>query len=288
MQKHDQHIANQIENGADFFDRVHISYPKTKEQVWTEMQLQIRNKQKKTAFYSIPLYVKRSVAAVIALLLILGIIAEFRVKTISADIAQTQTHTLPDGSVVLLNSESSIRYKPMLWFMSRTVTLSGEGFFSVRHGKTFTVNSNSGQTNVLGTKFNIYARNSVYRVTCVEGSVKVHNADRSKSVQLIHGSSVTFQANIEAEINQNIETDEATAWTEGKFSYTAAPLNVVFEEIERRYGISIRYEQKVEVKYSGNFDKPETPEQALEIICIPNGLRYTKIGPHEFQIRTLE
>lgn len=62
--------------------------------------------------------------------------------------------TLPDGSVVRLNSVSRLSYKPLGWYFSRSAELSGEAFFEVEKGSKFTIYSMLGSTSVLGTSFN--------------------------------------------------------------------------------------------------------------------------------------
>ena len=71
---------------------------------------------------------------------------------------------LTDGTIVRLNSESSLKYKRNFNSGSRIVNLSGEGYFKVVKGNyPFTVNTQYGTVTVLGTKFNIHARNEIGR-----------------------------------------------------------------------------------------------------------------------------
>jgi transmembrane sensor len=90
---------------------------------------------------------------------------------------QTQIR-LPDGTVVYLNSASSLRYPASFTKLSkRTVELSGEGYFKVSKDKShpFIVKTGKQDVEVLGTEFNInsYANEPVIRTTLLEGSVKV-------------------------------------------------------------------------------------------------------------------
>src|SRR5690606_19908053 len=66
---------------------------------------------------------------------------------------------LPDGSMVWLNAASSITYPTAFTGSQRTVEITGEAYFEVKHyeNKKFTVSSNQTTTEVLGTHFNVNA-----------------------------------------------------------------------------------------------------------------------------------
>ena len=82
---------------------------------------------------------------------------------------------LPDGSKVWLNASSKIVYHNSLWSSDRQIDLSGEAYFEVSHDKhaPFIVNSKQIKTCVLGTKFNVRAREEENRVvtTLLQGLV---------------------------------------------------------------------------------------------------------------------
>lgn len=84
---------------------------------------------------------------------------------------------LPDGSKVWLNASSKIVYHNSLWSSDRQIDLSGEAYFEVSHDKhaPFIVNSKQIKTCVLGTKFNVRARQDENRVvtTLLQGLVRV-------------------------------------------------------------------------------------------------------------------
>src|SRR5690606_32756407 len=63
---------------------------------------------------------------------------------------------LPDNSVVWLNAASSLRFPIAFGGNTRSVELTGEGYFEVAHDqqKPFIVTSQNQQTIVIGTKFN--------------------------------------------------------------------------------------------------------------------------------------
>jgi len=70
---------------------------------------------------------------------------------------------LPDGSIVLLNHNSSIEYDKD--FDPRKISLTGEAYFNVvASAVPFIVKTNFGEVKVLGTKFNVVSNDDEMEV----------------------------------------------------------------------------------------------------------------------------
>lgn len=152
-----------------------IAWSKTREEIWPEMLAKIEGKsieKKNVKVISLQVF-RYAAAAVIAILAGISSVMFFYTKTIETQQAQQVEIFLPDNSRVKVFAQSTLTYKPYLWKFYRSVNLNGEGFFEVQKGKKFEVVSEKGKTIVLGTRFNVYARNHEYNVTCTSGKVKV-------------------------------------------------------------------------------------------------------------------
>lgn len=92
---------------------------------------------------------------------------------------------LPDGSTVLLNADSELSYRLPFGAGPREVTLKGEAFFDIIHdsNKPFIVRTGNISTNVLGTAFNVNARNRNVVVTVERGLVQV--SDEVQTLSLV-------------------------------------------------------------------------------------------------------
>jgi ferric-dicitrate binding protein FerR (iron transport regulator) len=179
---------------------------------------------------------------------------------------------LPDHSIVTLNAESKISYKPYMWFISRKVKLEGEACFEVKSGSRFHVQSGRNKVNVLGTTFNVYARPKMYCVTCLSGRVEV-SADR-ETIVLNSGMQAICREQ-EWCINKDRTTFcRTTEWMQGKFVFVKTPLSEVVAEIERQYDIDITPASGLNYLYTGNFSKTEKPEDILRIIGKPFGITF--------------
>lgn len=254
-----------------------------KEQVWSDIQprMEVHPPRKVVAFRS--LTVLLSSAAVILVLLSLTFFARYYTTSVQIPAGQHRLAQLPDGSAIELNAESELSYHPWWWRFDRSLSFKGEGFFEVKPGRKFTVKSERGTTSVLGTSFNIFARDNTYRVTCVTGRVKV-TSPRNETV-ILHPQT-------KAEIDENglirtINLSEPTtdiSWKNYLFFFTAAPINEVLREIERQYGVKLKNNAVPLSLYTGNFRKEESVEEVLKVVCMPMGLDYRKISDLEYLI----
>ncbi|MDB5150238.1 MAG: hypothetical protein JWQ57_4258 [Mucilaginibacter sp.] len=104
--------------------------------------------------------------------------------------AQTRAQTLPDGSVVTLNSHSTLIYPERFTGKIRPVTMLGEAFFKVTPDKTkpFIIKVNGVTVRVVGTSFNIKSRDGKTQVIVETGIVNV--SQKAKNVNLNPGERV--------------------------------------------------------------------------------------------------
>jgi ferric-dicitrate binding protein FerR (iron transport regulator) len=86
----------------------------------------------------------------------------------------TLSKTLPDGTRVLLNKNSSISFPEQFEGDTRQVTLEGEAFFEVHHDSEhpFIIKAKGTEIKVLGTSFNVTAYNTAVKVLVKTGKVR--------------------------------------------------------------------------------------------------------------------
>ena len=89
---------------------------------------------------------------------------------------------LPDHSVVLLNKHSSLKYDAA--FADRKVKLQGEAFFDVVKGdKPFTVITELGDIQVLGTQFSVKSDAEQLEIQVKEGLVELKNSELMDQIE---------------------------------------------------------------------------------------------------------
>jgi len=210
------------------------------------------------------------VAAVFALLLIGYYYTTTLDTSITTEIAQTESFTLPDNSEVILNAGSTITYNKKDWTKKRELSLDGEAFFKVTKGNKFSVNTSEGVVAVLGTQFNVSARDGIFTVACYEGLVSV--AFNDTILKLPAGEKVQVENG--RLVSSGAANPSSPAWIQKESSFENAPLQMVVNELERQYHVKVSIKNvEAEKRYTGAFTHKNL-ELALKSICEPLQLNY--------------
>lgn len=199
-------------------------------------------------------------------------------EKLMANAGEKKEVVLPEESAVTLNAESSISYHDKSFNQDRVLYLEGEAFFEVQKGSTFTVHTDHGTVTVLGTSFNVIARDGRFEVSCYTGKVKVESSPTDQ--QIITAGESTSRDKSDKKLNRStFEVIAATPeWMEGKFSYENQPLSEVINELERQYDIDIKLEHGLEdLKYTGLFESGDL-DTALYLITWPLHLKSSTKG----------
>lgn len=176
---------------------------------------------------------------------------------------EERTITLPDGSTVVLNENSTLRYPQD--FDVREVELTGEAFFEVvkRNGMAFTILSEGAQTTVLGTSFNVraYPDEPEVTVTVETGKVEVAAVQKeAEKVLLIPGKSGRYDKMLEKV--EEAPVSNALAWKNDRLLFNNQPLGEVAKAIERYFGqkVVLANDQLANCRFMGEFPNPKLRE----------------------------
>jgi ferric-dicitrate binding protein FerR (iron transport regulator) len=281
MNNNNKHSNDRL--GDEFFSRAEIPYKKSREEAWQAIEEKVKNSEPANRTLFTTERIIFSLAAAFAILISIGAFLRFYTVTIKVPAGEQRTEILPDGSRVDLNAQSVITYHPYWWNVTRLVGFEGEGFFDVEEGKAFRVRSVKGSTEVLGTSFNVYSRPDAYRVLCISGKVKV--SDKSSE-------SVILTPDYEAEIigygkismKKRENSEQTISWKDGMFTFTATPLQLVFQEIERQYSVRILFEPTEHLEFTGYFSKDSGTENVLKMVCKPFNLKYTRKAENIYEV----
>lgn len=246
-----------------------FSIPDFKQEItYQNIQTALASKEKTKVRKLVPNWAF-AVAASIALLF--GITLLFNQNnTITTVTGEQLAVNLPDGSYVKLNGQSSLSFSKKEWKNGvRTLELSGEGYFKVKKGSTFSVKTEEGTVTVLGTQFNVHVEKEYLDVECYEGKVRVRN--EGLQAILTKGKGVKF-------INDVKKMHEFTivepGWIHNVYQYNATPLSVVFNDLENVYNITVDASLiNTSQEFSGKLISDDL-EKALEIICKSMDINY--------------
>lgn len=189
---------------------------------------------------------------------------------------------LPDGSKVWLNANSELRYLSDFNADTRTVELTGQGYFEVTKNahKPFIVKADKDYSvEVLGTSFNVsaYKDESMIETTLVEGSVKLNVVSGGKRMTQM------LKPNEKAEYQKgagkikvfDVNTEYDTAWKNGEIIFRNHPMDKVLKTQERHYHVVFEVKDNKILKsiITARFKDEQLP-QVLEYLKLASGIQY--------------
>jgi hypothetical protein len=182
---------------------------------------------------------------------------------------------LEDGTKVLLNSDSKIKY-PVKFIKGKNrqvELLYGEAFFDVsssknNNGSEFIVSTKTQKINVLGTKFNIkaYSEDDIITTTLIEGKVKVGNGKNQILLSPNQQSKVDSNSPV---INvSDVDVSQQISWINGLFSFNDTSLEDIMQTLSRWYDLEFIFKSANQKGFifSGILERTKSIEDILLII----------------------
>ncbi|MCU0454872.1 MAG: DUF4974 domain-containing protein [Bacteroidales bacterium] len=213
---------------------------------------------------------------------------------------------LNDGTEVLLNAGSMIKYRSDYNLNNRDLTLEGEAYFRVASNTDLPLVVNAGNINIkaTGTEFNVkaYSEEGIIETTLVDGEVEIShkgNSDKDKvlilkpnqkaiyaeqsdlltleKIKEIEPQAVKIQKIETADLLVSPETDveQATAWTQNKLIIRSENLESLCTKLQRKYNVTFVFSSS-EIKkhrFSGVL-LDETLQQVLDVITLTAPVDY--------------
>ena len=239
----------------------------SKEASWERLMLRIEADQAETPKKN-KRFLSFAVAASVAFIMAFVVMMQDDMVRFETQLAEQQTITLPEGSQVIMNAASRIEYDEDEFTSTRTLTLDGEAFFKVKKGSKFDVVTDQGTVTVLGTSFNVCDRGGFLEVTCETGKVQVSHD--GQAVILEPGWATN---NRKGALSERYDKTDSQSWTRGLFQFEEQPVNFVFDEVEREFGVDIQAQGAEQELFSGEFESTDL-ETAMTVICQPLGLEF--------------
>lgn len=167
-------------------------------------------------------------------------------RTIETAFGEIRRDTLPDGSTITLNANSTLRYARFgFGDRNREVFLTGEGVFSVRHLPThqpFVVRTGKGfDVTVLGTEFSVFARSRGARVVLNKGKIQIdyHNAAQPKRMLLQPGDVLAFDRKGSPKKSHTPRPELHAAWQQQRYVFSETSLLEIANLLEENYGLNV-------------------------------------------------
>lgn len=204
---------------------------------------------------------------------------------ISAPLGTHVRNRLPDGTIVMLNAGSVLRYNSGFGNLNRDVTLSGEGFFEVSKNEEFPfiVTAGGCEFKVLGTKFNISAYESEgLTAALMEGSLKVSSPVSSET--MFPGEIVSIDSETNSIDKREGDVSQYKSWTNGFLRFESISLRNLVARLCREYNADIRLSagelENKSLRISFNLSEPvgdilESLSSIIPVSVSHNGESYT-------------
>ena len=206
---------------------------------------------------------------------------EIHMMEVRTNPGMTTSVELPDGTEVVLNSSSSLRYPSRFADDKREVKLVGEAFFSVaKDEKKFIVGTlNNSKIVVHGTEFNVeaYKGSRTVQTTLVSGKVSFSyvNNGRRNNVMMMPGQKAIYDIVREKVVVNEVNVDVETCWKDGRLIFRNTPFEDILKSLSKRYNVEFIL-KKVSLKqnsFTATFTKQRL-ERILEHFRISSNIHF--------------
>ena len=202
--------------------------------------------------------------------------------TISCAYGDRSEVSLPDGSVVWLNSGSTLSFDSNFKGEFRSVELNGEAYFSVTKDKArpFIVETFGITTEVLGTEFNLtaYEEEQYVSATLVEGSIKIRSA--SQHALLLPSQKLVYNRSNKKMTRYKLDdTLLDTEWHNGRMVFRDETLANLELKLERWFDVDIEFADEAvkELSFTGVLDR-ESILETIEYFNLAKSVGYEISG----------
>jgi ferric-dicitrate binding protein FerR (iron transport regulator) len=201
-----------------------------------------------------------------------------------ASVEKVLSDSLPDGSIITLNTNSKINYPKKFTKNERRVKLEGEAFFKVERNeeKPFIIETEIGFIQVLGTSFNVKAyKNKELEVLVTDGLVKIYTVDSetndTSSILLKAGEKGKISTKFKQPVYIAENIPDEIFWMDYTLIFNDTDLKKVFNLLENYYNIEIEvsddriYECRLSTTFSNN-----SIDDIIDVIVETFDFKYNK------------
>jgi transmembrane sensor len=213
---------------------------------------------------------------------------------------------LNDGTVVLLNAGSSLKYCTDYNLANRNLELEGEAYFKVAKNINLPLVVNAGNIDIkaTGTEFNVkaYTDEGIIETTLVNGEVEISQKGNKDNKQILvlkpnqkaiyaeQSDQLTLEKIKEIEpqaiktvkisasnllVSSKTDVEQVTAWTKNKLIIRSENLESLCIKLQRKYNVTFvfRDEEIKKHRFSGVL-LDETLQQVMDVIKLTAPVDY--------------
>ena len=229
------------------------------------------------------LYPLIAIAAMLAIVFVMDLPHMHKPKqqlsqTIRIPAGQRAQMDLPDGSVVWLNSQTTLTYDEDFGKKDRKVTLDGEAYFEVTPDKErpFVVKAAGLEITVLGTAFDVCAYKDDSEVSVVLLTGKVDVASESDRYVMQPDEKLVYDRNTGTMQVGKVYSKEYVEWTDGNLRFENESLENIVKVLSRVYNVKIVFDSAFpegQYFFTGSIGSGGITN-ALDILSMTSSLHY--------------
>ena len=196
---------------------------------------------------------------------------------ISTQLGEHSHITLPDGTQVILNAQTTVRYATAMPDGMRRVQVDGEAFFDVAKDEEhpFVVTVGEVDVTCLGTSFDVrhYADENSVAVVLTEGKVRVHAKDAETTME--PNSRVIYDCQTKTLSKRSVPSTDYTGWLKGEIKYNNETLETIAAELSRNYNIHlvITSDELKHERFNGYLGHASL-RNILDVMCLAADMNY--------------
>jgi transmembrane sensor len=214
-----------------------------------------------------------------------NMVDQLAMREVSTQKGQRVNLRFSDGTTVLLNSASILRFPEKFSGGIREVHLDGEAYFNVvtQEDRQFIVRAGETKVEVLGTKFNVRAwqEDGIVEVVVAEGKVayRVEGELPENSVILTRGYLSCLLEDGSIASPKPVSLNTYLAWLDGKLIFDKTPVRDVLKQLERNYDMEfivdepIMYDRRITATFAD-----ESIDEILRALSISLNVRFERDG----------
>ena len=197
---------------------------------------------------------------------------------------------LSDGTAVWLNAASSVTYPTLFTGNKREISITGEVYLEVaRDKKPFIVHvaNKNADIEVTGTSFaiNAYPDEPYVKTTLLDGAIRLMAQVQGKNTMTLLKPGEQIQVSHEnLDVIKDADTEEATAFIHGFFSFRRSDIRAVMRQLEKWYDLQVTIDPSVSMRTFGGEIERNLPLPTVLKILERNGFRFMVQG-NRVQVR---
>ncbi len=211
---------------------------------------------------------------------------EINLVTVTTPLGTKGSLTLPDGSKVTLNSNSTLTYPVLFTKNNKRLELEGEAFFEVANQseQPMVISTGKLDTHIVGTKFNLraYPEDEEITLTLQEGKVigTIRNLSNTlEQIVLLPNEQLSVSRSSNDFIRKKVDAKDYSLWINNMISFKYDDLKSIAKTLEYRFNKTIIIDSSLENntdKYVGTFECNQSLDEILDILSYKQKWKYLK------------